>query len=172
MKKATAIFLLFLFCLNQTGHFISFYIQKWHIQCLVREEILAGIPDRYLKIIEENSAIEWEEKGKEFKFKDEFYDVARTKIIDGKKLLFCLNDKNEERLIKNFANTVKSSTDNERGKNNKHAFKFHLMDQNIDYASDTAPFERLALHNYCNYVPELLLNCKEIIIPPPRTILS
>lgn len=170
MKKAIAIFFLLLFWLSQTANYVIYNINKWHIKNEVREEILAGVPNRYLERIEYNSDIEWEEEGKEFSLKDEFYDVVRIKEINGKKILYCLNDKNEEQLVRNFAKSIKSSADNERGKNNKHSFRFHLVDQHIIYLVSETLFERLTLPDYFNYQTALTSICRQIIIPPPWNI--
>jgi len=93
LKKAIAIFFLLLFWLSQTANYVIYNINKWHIKNEVREEILAGVPNRYLERIEYNSDIEWEEEGKEFSLKDEFYDVVRIKEINGKKIYIVLMTK-------------------------------------------------------------------------------
>lgn len=172
MKKAIAIFFLLFFCLSQTANYVIYSINKWHIKNEVREEILAGVPDRYLERIEYNIDIEWEEEGKEFSLKDEFYDVVRIKEINGKKILYCLNDKNEEQLVKNFEKSIKSSTDNERGKNNKHYFKFHLVDQHIINLISAILSGCLNLPEFFNYEAALTSICRQIIIPPPWYIVS
>ncbi len=172
MKKATAIFFLLFFCFSQTANYIIYSIQKCHIKNAVREEIIAGVPDRYLEKIEYNSDIKWEEEGKEFNLKDEFYDVVRIKEINGKKILYCLNDKNEEQLVRNFAKSIKSSTDNERGKNNKHYFKFHLVDQYIINLISAILSGRINLPESFNYEAALTSICRQIIIPPPWNIVA
>ena len=49
-----------------------------------------------------NKEIYWEEKGKEFMFKGEMYDVVKTKTVNGKVMLYCINDKKEKALVDNY----------------------------------------------------------------------
>ena len=126
------------------------------------------MPDSHLEIIEYTNAVKWEEEGKEFRIKDEFYDVICIKKQNGKIFLYCLNDKNEEDLVRNFDKTIKSAADNEKGKNDKHSFKFPLPDQLIIYFVSSGPLGNTVLHHYFNYTTTLVSNCREIIIPPPR----
>ena len=158
---------LLVFALNYSGHYVIFYIQKWHIKNTVREEIIAGIPSRFLDVIVDNGALNWEEKGKEFSVNDAFYDVVRIKKSNGKTFLYCLNDKNEERLLKKFAKTTKSTNDEGKGKSNKHSFKFQLSDQTIPHAVQALSFTYIAAPDYLNYKACLVSTSKEIIIPPP-----
>ena len=153
--------------MSQTGHFVIYHIQKWRIQCTVREALLTSLDDRYLDIIELNINIVWEEEGKEFILNGEFYDVVSIKEINGKTFMYCLNDKKEERLVKNFYKTIKLASDNDTKKSNKVSFKFHVTDQYIIPFISKLPANIDILLSYINYKATLVSNYKEIIIPPP-----
>lgn len=170
LKKPIAIFFLLLFSLNYSGHYLIFCIQRWHIRNIAREEVIAGIPDRFLDVITDNVNLNWEEKGKEFSVNGEFYDVVRIRKSNGKTFLYCLNDKNEAQLLKRFAKTAGSASDTEKGKSNKHSFKSQLTDQNLLSAVQPLAFTYTIIPDYCYYEPALVSNCREIIIPPPRKL--
>ncbi len=167
MKKIFAIFFLLFFSLAQTGHYVMYYIQRWEIKNKVKEAIVAGMPNRYLEIVEYNDSIEWLEEGEEFKLKDNFYDVVSIKNKGTKKYLYCFNDKNEEQLVSNFAEAIKLSNDNEKGKTEKHIFRFYLTDQDIFYYISSVLIKHFALYNYFNHEVVLVTQCREVIIPPP-----
>ena len=92
---------------------------------MVKKEILAGVPERYLVVFEYSEEIQWEEEGREFKANGEFFDVVRTRSVNGRKLLYCINDKAEEDLVKRFANLIRSSAENQKGKHSKQASPFY-----------------------------------------------
>lgn len=117
--------------MSQTGHFVIYQIQKWQIHYTVREALLTTLDEHYLDIIELKSIIVWQEEGKEFTLNGKFYDVVKIKKLHGKIFLYCLNDKKEERLVKNYSKTVKSATDNDSRNSNSFSYKFHVTDQYI-----------------------------------------
>jgi hypothetical protein len=80
---------------SQLGYYISSKISQWAIREEMKERILKDIPDSLLTAIvltgNENN-IDWEEEGKELSFKGAMYDVVRSRIVEGKTVLYCSND--------------------------------------------------------------------------------
>ncbi|MEI9956407.1 MAG: hypothetical protein WDM90_08930 [Ferruginibacter sp.] len=62
--------------------------------------------------VDNNTAIEWEEEGKEFKLNGEMYDVVRTTYENGKTWLHCFGDKNEDKVLAKFQSVIKNSIGN------------------------------------------------------------
>jgi hypothetical protein len=67
---------------------------------------------------EKNVKVEWKEEGKEFRYKDEMYDVIKTVVHKDSVTYFCLQDKDEKTLMTNFDRLVKNNVDNSGSKKN------------------------------------------------------
>ena len=78
------------------------------IEMMERIRSFASV-DELVKI-EMNNNIRWEEKGKEFSMNGELFDVVRTKTINGKTILYCLNDTKEQQIINEYNNQTKNNS--------------------------------------------------------------
>lgn len=172
MKKITAIFFLLFLSISQIGHSIIFYVQLWHIKTIVKEAVSAGVQESFCDIIEDNENIRWEEAGEEFSLNGEWYDVVTSKKSGGKTLLYCLNDKKEERLLQTFTNTIALTSGHEKGKSDQYAFKFHITDQYIISATQTLPPAHFTKTYHTCVKAALSSSFPEIYIPPPRKGIS
>lgn len=81
------------------------YLQH-NIQQEINNEIKEGLNEKDLSVViiplkDENKII-WTKKNKEFKYKGLMYDVVKTKIKNGKKYYYCINDVKEKQLITSF----------------------------------------------------------------------
>ncbi len=121
LKKLPLILLIFVLAYSQVGY----YFVSRHYQALqkevIKEKILSQLKEEELKIIsasDNHQQIYWEEEGKEFLFKGEMYDVVKTKIVNGKVMLYCINDKKERELVDNYNLITKhNSSSDKKGKN-------------------------------------------------------
>src|SRR4051812_11440542 len=88
---------------------------------LVRHRILNTLKDDEMQVIsltDNKHDISWEEDGNEFLFHGEMYDVVKTSLINGKTLLYCINDKKEKTLVDNYNSITKhNSADGKKGNN-------------------------------------------------------
>lgn len=105
LKKFLLIILIAVLAYSQIGYyFIMHYSQ--HVQKrVIQEEIYQQLKDEELEIIsltDNKQHINWEEEGKEFLLNGEMYDVVKTKTINGKLILYCINDKKEKSLIDKY----------------------------------------------------------------------
>ena len=117
----------------------------------------------------ENPAIQWEEEGKEFYLHGELFDVAKIKKVAGKTFIYCINDKKEEKLLQDLAQTIKSQTDNNgSGKAGKYEIKFQITDLTIKNSEDIPVFDPPSSYRYFIYDAELLTSFTKIKVPPPR----
>ena len=134
---------------------------------------MAALPESSLEIIDADintNNIEWEEEGKEFYLHGEMYDVARVKKINGKTLIYCLNDKKEEQVLQDLAKAVQSGSDqNANGKPGQHLVKFHLADLNIlSTEKISVAVNQPARQKHFGYTVAIVSNNKEVNTPPPK----
>ena len=134
---------------------------------------MAALPESSLEIIDADinkNNIEWEEEGKEFYLHGEMYDVARVKKINGKTLIYCLNDKKEEQVLQDLAKAVQSGSDqNANGKPGQHLVKFQLADLNILSTEKTSvAINQPARQKHFGYTVAIVSNNKEVNTPPPK----
>ena len=134
---------------------------------------MAALPESSLEIIDADinkNNIEWEEEGKEFYLHGEMYDVARVKKINGKTLIYCLNDKKEEQVLQDLAKAVQSGSDqNANGKPGLHLVKFQLADLNIlSTEKISVAVNQPARQKHFGYTVAIVSNNKEVNTPPPK----
>ena len=126
-----------------------------------------NLPWWFLKL--KNPAIQWEEEGKEFYLHGELFDVAKIKKAAGKTFIYCINDKKEEKLLQDLAQTIKSQTDNNgSGKSGKYEIKFQITDLTIKHLENISVFDPALSYRYFSFDAELLTSFKKIKVPPPR----
>jgi hypothetical protein len=144
--------------------------QQYEIKEVVKQELLSKLPESSLEIIDANfykNDIEWEEEGKEFYLHGQMYDVAFIKVINEKKLIYCLNDSKEEELLKRIASVVNSGNEqNSSNKDGHHTIKFQLSDfiilaQQVTVIREPVPVK------YIDHTVALITNIAEIFTPPP-----
>ena len=94
--------------------------------------------------------------------------MGKKKIINGKTILFCLNDKKEEQLIAQMSSKEKANADNASGnRDGKYTIKFQLPDF-------TGPDQITALvtlpviKSYREYTAPVRSSIKKVNTPPPN----
>ena len=135
----------------------------------MKTQLFAQLPETSFKVIiaENHTNLQWQDDdGKEFVLNGEMYDVAKIKKKNGKTELYCLLDKKEKELLKNFAKAMKSESSN--GKSGKSSVKFQLPDYIAQPQEKTAGITCLSIHTYATYNSALSCAVKEINAPPPR----
>lgn len=137
----------------------------------MKEQLLSGLPESHLEVVvadKMNPSIIWLEEKKEFILDGQLYDVAKIKKVNGKILLYCLNDKKEERLLQDLSKAVKSGNDNDNDKGNKHTIKFQLSDFFWDNAENKTRPNRSGLLKHIDFAVAICSSIKEVKLPPPR----
>jgi hypothetical protein len=79
-------------------------VQQYRAKQEMNARILAGVNDEELLAISETDAITWKEAGKEFLLNGNLYDVVRIKHTNSGRLLLCVTDEQEGRILKKFEN--------------------------------------------------------------------
>lgn len=169
MKKVVLIFVLLLVFFNQIG----FQLIYWTEQIIIRKEqkelLLSCLPDHVFEKIEDSKMIQWEEDGKEFRFRNQMYDVARTIIVQGKKVYLVVNDSKENQLLQKQENTILKLKETGSNKSNHHSnFKYA---QSIFTISSIIELTTIIISQ-----PEFLILQEKIqsdylpniLIPPPQ----
>lgn len=168
MKKLTIISFLLLLFFVQIGYHLFFIIQQYRIKEAVKHELLSELPESKLEKIDVAvfiNEIEWEEENREFYLNGQMYDVAYIKIVNGKKIIYCLNDKREDEFLQSLNKIVQSENNKSRSDKN-HVIKFHLPDFIVQdhYVQAGISIKPYALPAYKIIIPD---NITEINTPPP-----
>ena len=132
--------------------------------------MLAGLPESSLEVIAgDQKNIIWEEEGKEFSLNGLLYDVVKTRIMDGKIFIYCVNDAKEEELLRDLARAAAAGNAASKQKGSKHVVKLPLN----DFVSDMMEKEFHAQVHKAQEYPDLIaVICsvlKKVDSPPPRS---
>ena len=170
MKKSITISFLILLFFSQIGYYFFYLYQQYELKETVKHELLAQLPESSLEIIDANAVaddIEWEEEDMEFYLHGQMYDVAYIKTVNGKKMIYCLNDRKEDQLLKDLAKAVSSGNDqNSNNKHGHHIIKFQLSDFIIS-TENKITISQPATTKHVDYTVDLITNIIEIFTPPP-----
>jgi hypothetical protein len=106
MKKLSSLILLILFLVFSDGYITIFRVRQLHLRNEMKHEINDKAGKKELSVIAVNknqeNEITWIKKGKEFRYRDELYDVVDIKTTGNKRVYYCINDEKEEHLIETF----------------------------------------------------------------------
>jgi hypothetical protein len=168
-KIITISFLLLL--LSQAGYYLIYTFQQWQAKEAMEARLRGSIPLSLTEIIESCSDIVWEEAGKEFYLHGQLYDVVTIKKEKGKIFLYCLSDKKEGSLLKDFCSKVKKDNGSDSGnKNGKHIVKFQLTDFTLNNTG--LPRVNNCTQQFCTAGPVPTTSFKKTTDgPPPKASL-
>ena len=157
--------------LSQAGYRIIFAFHQYEIKEEVKQQLLASLPETALDIVDAESnkdAIDWEEEGREFYLHGQMYDVAFTKKVNGRILIYCLNDKREDKLLKDLNKLLYGNT-NKPGSNHpaQQGIKFQSPDFILLAAEPAALLQQQAEQKYFYRAEKLISVITELITPPP-----
>jgi hypothetical protein len=110
----------------------------------------------------------WEEEEKECSVDGIMYDIAKIKIINGTKYLYCLSDEQETMLLANFVKSIDNKKETKQQKENKISLKLPTIYLEKIVAITIANF----FNKIKNQFPALQQNSVAAIvsinIPPPK----
>lgn len=168
MRKLISIPLVFIFLFNIGGYYLWFSVMQYGIQKEIGKEIAAGIKDEDLTLIvipeKGESEIAWIKSEKEFRYKDEMYDVVKTKNLPGKKLYYCINDKKEKQLIAGFDKTHNNKKESEKRLKRTFNYSYYLPSLTVKKHVFQIEFTFPTINNF--YTP----NAIDIHSPPPKLV--
>ncbi|HXB06503.1 MAG TPA: hypothetical protein VNW04_05300 [Puia sp.] len=171
MRTIGTILLLLLIGYTQWGYDVQFIIRQWQMKEAARETWIASLPDEaFLRVSLAEIAThgKWEVAGKECWYQGHLFDIIRERSAGDSTWLFCLDDDNEERLIRQSGEVTRANLDHP-DKQTNHSLSFAIG----DLVCETAHWRILPLpaapRNYCAGACERLPNrYTEIQAPPPK----
>ena len=114
-----------------------------------------------------NEKVNWKEKGKEFGYNGEMYDVVKISSHKGSVTYFCLQDEEEKTLMSNFDRLVNNNLGNS-GKGKKYTVK-ELSKYNFNHI--TGAYLPVNEVQFTLLVPDFYRSISiGIHSPPPKTI--
>jgi len=117
MKKAFAIFFLFVFLFNTAGYFLVFHAQQYSIKQEMRANIRLGVSDeRVCAVTVDNHLLSsagpvFELRGDEFIYKGKQYDIISRKTEGGSTTFYAVNDTQEEHLLSSLEDHIQNTAD-------------------------------------------------------------
>ena len=164
LRKVISILFLVIIFSSEIGYYFFYTLQQYQLKSQARKELLSNVSLFMLEKIdlEKNiRSIEWEEEGKEFYLKGQFYDVKKTVTENGKTILYCINDEKEEQLVKKLG----KASDPDKNKST-------LKVSPVYWPAETTiniftPFKILN-QAYFTLNETALPALTEIVLPPPR----
>lgn len=174
MKKAVSIFLLVIFLFNAVGYYVFFKVVQHQIKSEIKKEIKLNLNSSELTVIKfplsEIRNIHWLEKGKEFSYDNQMFDVVRRTSNDGIITFYCINDKQEKKLFENLEEQILKQI--EQNKNSKKNSSKKGSDQQIKIYFFEAisfciipKFSAIEFNPYNEQYTSVLISIKT---PPPQ----
>ncbi len=152
------------------GYYFTGVIYRNMAREEIKSRLLQSIPDNELTAIsvQDNAAtISWEEEGKEFSLNDRMYDVVRNREVNGKKLLLCLDDEKESRLVEKMK-TQTGSQQQTPGKDGKMPVFKLVYDAIIIPDNIYQALVPASSRVFMMYDASLLQQAASITVPPPK----
>lgn len=93
------------------------------------------------------------------------YDVVKSSVVNGKVILYCINDKKEQQLIDKYNSVTKhNSSSDKKGKN--------TVDNSINLfvysADDNVQYQNISSKKFSSFISPLVKNLADKVSPPPK----
>jgi len=154
--------LLLLLFYTQMGYYGQFLLQQWRLREAAREAWIAALPDAAffrVSMADIDSHGKWEEAGRECWYNGHLYDVIRQRPEGNATWLYCLDDDNEERLIRQSGEFSHQD----------HIPSFSIGDQIVDEPCFAIATPALPPSSWTGLTGcPLPFHCQEIVVPPPK----
>jgi len=115
LKKFISISLVFCIGFSIAGFYPVFVNLQYQARQEIKFRIKQGIPDSEIHriVFDANEKINWVRDGKEFRLKNQMFDIIRKEIVSGQVIFYCINDKQEEQLFANLDELVAKQLNDE-----------------------------------------------------------
>lgn len=169
LKKLSLIVIIAVLAYSQVGYYFIMRHSQYVHKKSIKHKIRSQLKDTELEVIsltDNYQNIDWLEEDKEFLFNGEMYDVVKRNTVDGKTLLYCINDKKEKALVEKYNSITKhNSTSGKKGKSTiDHPINLFVQEEEKNYSL----LFTLLLNNFHSFDSRLRDNLMEKISPPPK----
>ena len=170
LKKIFLLQLLATLLLTQVGYYFFYIIKQYQIKEEIKQQIFAHLPNSSFFVIDENNKnIVWDEAEKECSINGKMYDVVKTKINNGIKTYYCINDVKEEGLLKNYAKQINTQSGNEKHqKTSKLSLKFETIAFEVEHQSSNNFFSKNDMISFLNIEQKATTASISVASPPPK----
>lgn len=161
--------MLCVFAFGIAGYYPVFRIMQLGIQEEMELRIAASIPTEQLHAIAVGSSeeVDWQRAGKEFKFRNDLYDVVRSESRGDSTVYYCVKDSEEEKLFDGFEELAKKEMnrkgEQEAGKDLLKIF-FNLYAE----SSPAAVVSEEHMPAFFHYSTSFSAPARELSTPPPE----
>ena len=168
LKKLSLIVIIAVLAYSQVGYYFVMRHHQYEQKEAIKEKIFRQFKEEELEIISlsDNKNIYWEEDGKEFLLNGQMFDVVRTKTVNGKQVLYCINDKKEKTLIDNYNLITKNNSSPDKKGKNAFDNSFNLFVDLNERDDDRYPGAVAIV--FCSFDSRLCDNIADHISPPPK----
>ena len=168
LKKLSLIVIIAVLAYSQVGYYFVMRHHQHEQKEFIKEKILRELKDEELEIItlDDPQKIYWEEDGKEFLLNGQMFDVVKARTVNGKQILYCINDKKEKALIDNYNLITKHNSSPDKKGKNSFDNSFNLF-VDLNERGNTLYPGTVAIA-FCCFDSQLCENTSELLSPPPK----
>lgn len=164
--KGLIFLLIFLLLVQSGGYYLYYQMQRYFIQCDVREAINNGLIKeeafRFTEDLTKESSFHWEDKNSEFYYQGELYDVISQTEINGKITYLSVKDVSETRWVNSYCKSENFKKEIE--KKIKPFVENQFNCSQISIQRDPISI----YHLYGNYIPHIASGVNVLFTPPPQ----
>ena len=178
LQRITALIVLAILLLNVASRFPIFKFEQWQIRKAISRKIESLRADAELHVVsvaKNSPEIEWIRAGKEFRYKDELYDVVRSEESDGIINYYCISDGDETQLKKQYDGFIAAQYADDLSSSKSISINVLRIFFSLVYIPEQAAavhpqwaFRQQYFHAYCCLYTNAYTS---ITGPPPKSIL-
>jgi hypothetical protein len=169
LKKLSLIIIIAVLICSQFGYYFILRHQQQEQKEAVKEKIISQLKEEELESIsltDNQQNIHWEDGGKEFELKGEMYDVVKSKTVDGKITLLCINDKKETALIDHYNSITKHNSSSDKKEKSNTDNTINLFVYHNDYSKNIYVIKTKSYSSFINsFLPQ---PSADQTSPPPK----
>jgi len=165
------------FIFNLMGYWGVFFTIKYQIEDEIKSMIKQNVFNQQLYTFKlpikfhknATSGITWVKENKEFRYKNQMYDVVKRKFTRDSVYYYCINDKKEEKLFTSLYEFVGKNVCNDvnHNKNFQHTIRKLLNNYFFEDFPDQV-YLAYTIFNVHNSTEHFLSLFSERIFPPPK----
>lgn len=173
LKRLLPFLLMVLFLFHSVGSSLVLVAWQGQVRREVKRRIKEGLAPEQLQVLtfsqEQAAALDWKEKGREFRYQGMFYDVVRVQEIGGQLQYQCITDTQERDLFAaldqlvqdHLSRSAKQKSLKLLVKNLAKVYQTSRIHYSLEFLTEAPPAE------FHDQFP-LSTTCQDIPVPPPK----